>query len=127
MDTHEFSSTPDHAYIVGVFSVHAQADQAIEALKQAGFGEDTINLTEYEPSTAAEAEDLAQQTDDISQRMKNISQLTSVSARRIIVHVEAEGREQEAVDILVQHGSNNSDIPPGTELVHGSIMNSNDR
>ena len=44
------------------------------------------------------------------------------TATRFLVHVLAEGREQDAVGILADCGANNADIPPGTLLVHGSIV-----
>jgi rhodanese-related sulfurtransferase len=124
MERHEMLQTPDYTQIVGVFSEDTLAKQAIEALKQAGFGEETISLTEYRPSAEAEAANLAQQTDEVFQQMRTLSHLAPVSARRLLVHVQAAGRQQEAVDILVQHGADNSHIPPGAELVHGAIVRS---
>jgi len=45
--------------------------------------------------------------------------------KRLLVNVEADGKQQEAVGIMVNNGANNADIPPGTELVHGSLVSSN--
>ncbi len=101
-------TTTDYSNIVGVFRERAKADEAIEALKQAGFQEDLIHLTEYEPQTQDEKDSLP----------------GVASTTRYIVDVLAEGREQEVVGILTHHGSNNADLPPGTSLVHGAIIRS---
>ncbi|HEU0004144.1 MAG TPA: hypothetical protein VFQ36_24780 [Ktedonobacteraceae bacterium] len=105
MDTQE----QDFSDIVGVFRERSNADQAVDELKQAGFDGDQIELTEYELQGAVEA----------------ASPSLQASNKRIIVHVKAEGREQEAVGLLVQHGANNADIPAGTKLVHGVLTGSN--
>lgn len=99
----------DFSDIVGVFRERPNADQAVDELKQAGFEGDQIQLTEYELQGVVEAATPSLQA----------------SNKRIIVHVKAEGREQEAVGILVQHGANNADIPAGTKLVHGALTSSN--
>jgi hypothetical protein len=98
-------NTVDYSHIVGVFRDHSQADRAVEELKQAGIGEDQIEVTEYILRTTEEAESSARYN----------------ANTRIIVHVQAEGKEQGTVGILVQNGANNADIPPGTQLVHGSL------
>ncbi|HEX7735080.1 MAG TPA: hypothetical protein VF458_09455 [Ktedonobacteraceae bacterium] len=82
--------------IVGVFRSQAQAENAVSALKDADFTESQIFVTGYEGARA----------DD----------------RRIIVHVIAAGREQAAVGLLVHHGANNSDLPPGTEMVGDNLV-----
>lgn len=46
--------------------------------------------------------------------------------RRFLVHVLAVGKEQDAVEVLIRCGANNSDLPPGTALVRGSIINTNE-
>src|SRR6266480_243228 len=99
----------DYSHVVGVFREHSHAEQAIDKLKQIGIGEDQIQLTEYILHTAEE-------TDSSSRQESN---------KRLIVNVDANGKEQEAVGILVNNGANNADIPPGTELVHGSLVSSN--
>ncbi len=105
-------STTDYSDIVGVFRDRSKADQAIEGLKQAGMSEGQIHLIEFDPNPEVEAVEV----DSVSQH---------VSAKRFIVHVKAEGREQEAVGILVENGANNADLPPGTMLVHGTIVGAN--
>lgn len=99
-------NTVDYSHIVGVFRDRTRADRAVEELKQAGIGEDQIEVTEYILRTTEEAESSARYN----------------ANARIIVHVQAEGKEQGAVGILVQNGANNADIPPGTQLVRGSIV-----
>jgi hypothetical protein len=104
-------STTDFSDIIGVFRERSHADQAVDELKQAGFAEDEIQLTEYELGGAVEA------------LSTNPSLLPS--NERIVVLVKAPGKEQEAVGILVQHGANNADIPAGTALVHGTLVGTN--
>jgi len=95
-----------YSHMVGVFRERSNAEQALNEFKQAGFQE--TGLTVYDPHPAQEAVD--------SSRVD--------SGMRVLVQVLAEGREQEAVEILVSNGSNNSDLPPGTKLYHGSIIHS---
>src|SRR5712691_9886919 len=47
-------STTDFSDIVGVFRDRSQADEAVDELKQAGFADDEIQLTEYELQRAVE-------------------------------------------------------------------------
>src|SRR5260370_9386069 len=96
--------TSDQSDIVGVFRDRSGADHAIEELKQAGFKEDQVKLTFYIPQATEE--------------------FHSHADTRIIVTVQAEDREQDAVGILFNNGANNADLPPGTVLGHGSIISS---
>lgn len=82
--------------IVGIFRSRARVDDAVEALKEANFGEDQIDVTEYQ---GAHTENY-----------------------RLIVQVRASGRDHEAVGILVHHGANNSDLLPGTAMVRGNLV-----
>jgi hypothetical protein len=104
-------STTDFSDIVGVFRERSQADQAVDELKQSGFAEDEIQLTEYE----------------LQGELESLSPSPSLQSpnKRVIVHVRAPGKEQEAVGIMAQHGANNADIPAGTKLVHGTLVGSN--
>lgn len=86
----------DYEHTIGVFRIQEQAHDAIAALLQAGFERDHILVTDYHARRASDA--------------------------RVLVHVFAPDREQEAVNILVRHGANNSDIPPGTEIVKGDLI-----
>ena len=100
----------DYTHIVGVFRDHEQATQAIDALREAGIGGETVHLTEY---TMPEVQ---QDTDT------EIVPAPQSGKKRVLVHVRAEGREKEAVGILTKHGANNADIPVNTELVEGEIV-----
>jgi hypothetical protein len=102
-------NTAEYSHVVGVFRERSNAEQAIDKLKRIGIGEDQIQLTEYNLQNAEGASNLARQE----------------SNKRLIVNVEADGKEQEAVGIMVSNGANNADIPPGTMLVHGSLVDSN--
>lgn len=101
----EYAVHPEYSQIVGVFRDTSQAIAAIEELKRAHFAEEKIKLTEYDPHLSAEEE----------------SALLQGADRRFFVHVDAPGKEEEAVGILAHHGANNSDLPRGTELVHGRL------
>jgi hypothetical protein len=96
------NTNPSH--IVGVFRDHAKADHAIEELKQAGFREDQITSAVHSLQPAQEA-----QTPENS---------------RIVITVQAEGRDQQAFGILFNNGANNADLPPGMELRHSEIVGS---
>ena len=89
-------NTVDYAHVIGLFREQDQAKEAVAALKQVGIAEDQIHLTHYQ-----------------SVRPENT---------RVLVHVHAFGREQEAVNILTRHGANNADVPPGTALTHGDLV-----
>ena len=111
MDTTTNSGTHEdraYSYMVGVFRERTKAEQALSELQQAGFQE--TELTVYDPHPAEEPVDSSQVD----------------SGMRVLVHVLAEGREQEAVGILASHGANNSDLPFGTDLSHGSIIAASD-
>jgi len=97
-----------YSRMIGVFRERTNAEQALSELKQAGFQE--TELTVYNSHPAEEPVDSSQVD----------------SGMRVLVHVLAQGREQEAVGILVSHGANNSDLPFGTDLSQGSIIAAND-
>lgn len=96
--------TLDRSNIVGVFRDRSRADHAIDELKQAGFREDQVKVTLYSPQAAEESHGHADS--------------------RIIVTVQAEGREQDAIGILFNNGANNADLPPGTVLQDDAIISS---
>ena len=109
MDTTTNSGTNEdttYSHMVGMFRDRTNAEQALNELKQAGFRE--TELTMYDPHLAEEAVDSS----------------PADSGMRVLVQVLAEGREQEAVEILVSNGANNSDLPFGTKLSHGSLIGS---
>ena len=85
----------NYTHIIGVFRAQEQANAAVEALKQAQFADDCILVTDYHTEQATDT--------------------------RYVVHVMAPEREHEAVGILAHYGANNSDLPPGTEIVNGDL------
>jgi hypothetical protein len=94
----------EQSNIVGIFRDRFRADHALDELKQAGFKEDQVKVTFYSPQAA---EEFHRHADS-----------------RIIITVQAEGREQDAVGILMNNGANNADLPPGTVLQDDSIISS---
>ena len=102
-------NTTEYSRVVGVFRERSKAEQAIDKLKRIGIEEDQIQLTEYNLHNA-------EMISDLSRPETN---------KRLVLNVEADGKEQEAVGIMMNSGANNTDIPPGTELVHGSLISSN--
>ncbi len=118
MDTMDSMGTDTAKYsnIVGVFRDRTNADHAIEALKQAGIGENTIELTEYNPVGAEEEQGVPLVASGTSEKGDVMSLVESgMSAQRFLVHVRAEGREQEAVAILVSCGP--AGAQPNTRLL----------
>jgi hypothetical protein len=103
---HEFAAHPEFSHIVGVFREQAPAHEAALELREAGFGEDQLRLTEFDPQSLEGTENTPLHAADT----------------RFFVHVEARGREKEAVGILARHGANNADLPAGTELVNGKLV-----
>ena len=94
----------DPSPIVGVFRDHAKADQAIEELKRAGFGEGQIQSAVVSLQTVPE-----EQTPENT---------------RIIVTVKADGKDKQAFGILFNSGANNADLPPGISISDGKIVSS---
>src|SRR5260370_7553382 len=86
----------DPTPIVGVFREQTKADRAVEELKQAGFTEDQITSKVVSLQTVLE-----EQTPENT---------------RIIVTVNADGRDKQAFGILFSSGANNADLPPGMSL-----------
>jgi len=113
MDTTDTLDTAKYAHIVGVFRDRAKADQAVEALKQVGMSD--VELMVYDPQAAGVVE-----TSVDTSAVETATRLAT--ATRFLVHVLAEGREQDAVGLLADCGANNADLPPGTTLDHGSIV-----
>ena len=113
----DIMDTAKYAHIVGVFRDRAKADQAVEAIKQAGMS--AVELTVYDPQVAGVVD-----TPVDTRAVETAARLAT--ATRFLVHVLAEGREQDAVSILADCGANNADIPPGTLLVHGSIVSTDE-
>lgn len=101
--------TANPALIVGVFRDQVKANKAMDELKQGGFREDQIKSTAYNLNAVQEAQDSPELVAESS---------------RIVVTVMAEGRDEDAVGILVNNGANNADLPFGTILDHGTIVSS---
>ncbi len=108
MDTMDTLDTAKYARIVGVFRDRAKADQAVESLKQAGMSD--VELMVYDPQAAGVVE-----TSVDTSAVETATRLATASWRK-------GGREQDAVGLLADCGANNADLPPGTLLVHGSIV-----
>jgi hypothetical protein len=106
--------TSDHSTIVGVFREQAKADLAVEQLKQAGFREDQIQATVYNPNPDASTAE---------EEVEGVPQVVGAGrGSRFVVAVNAEGREHEALGVMVNNGANNSDIPSGMALEHGTLV-----
>lgn len=104
------NENPVYSNMVGVFRDRTQAEQAVEALKQAGIADEEPELEEY----------------GLHPEEGVVDSTRSESDRRYIVRVLAKGKEQDAVEILIRNGANNSDLPPGTALVRGSLVNTSE-
>lgn len=83
-------STTDHSTVMGTFNNRAQAEEAVTALKQAGFSDDLIGL--------AGREEVLEKTDT-----SDTSEKGPLTSDLIVVAVKAEGRQQEVLDILHRH------------------------
>lgn len=100
--------------IVGVFRDRARASLAEEQLKQAGFSEDQIQAYAYNPTPKTGTEE----------EIENGPHIPGVGGEsRFVVAVNAYGREHEAVGVMVRNGANNSDLPPGMMIEHGTLVN----
>src|SRR5215470_11700480 len=129
MDTTDTTDTAQYAHIVGVFRDRARADKAVEALKQAAMS--AVDLTVYDPQAAGVVDTPVDAGEasamDTSVATSVVETATRIAtATRFLVHVLAEGREQGAVGILAACGANNADLPPGTMLVHGTIVSADE-
>lgn len=90
--------------VAGAFKNRADADHAIQELKQAGFRDDQIKASAYNLNATPEVHDAVELQSENSW---------------IIVTVMAENRNQDAASIFVHNGANNADLPPGIELDQG--------
>lgn len=107
-------SDSDRSTMVGVFEVQAQAEQAVHDLRSAGFSDDQIHLVVHRaPGTG---EEIISDERRIAAGESRTDEAPGIftgkpDVTRTVVTVQAEGREQEALGILLLHGANNADIP----------------
>lgn len=102
------------ATIIGVFKIQAQAEQAVNELHSSGFSDEQIHLAVYHAPGVAEdlitdakrAEAGEGRTTETPGPVTGTSEVT-----RTVVTVNAEGKAEEALAILLRHGANNADIP----------------
>jgi hypothetical protein len=115
----------DRSAVVGVFEDQAQAEQAVNELRSAGFGDDQVNLVVYRAPGPGEEiisdekriEAGEGRTDEAPGIFKEKPEVT-----RTVVTVKAEGREQEALTILHRNGANNANIPAALEAELAPIL-----
>ncbi len=100
-----YEEHPQYSHIVGVFRDQSQAAQALEDLRLAGIEEDHIQFGEYHPETSESHLPIADEVHALG-----------------LHDTGKPEREQEVVGILAQHGANNADVPPGTELIQGFLV-----
>ena len=112
----------DRSTMVGVFEDQAQAEQAVNELRSAGFSDDQINMEVHSAKTPGE--DIVtdeQQTQTEAEEETTAAELIQSVLRlkpevtRTVVTVQATGREQEALAILHRNGANNANIPDPLE------------
>ncbi len=93
--------------VAGIFRDQAKADRAILELQHAGWNADQIKATGYNLNNLQETHNSVE---------------VQPESNRIVVTVRAEDRTREAVNILVNNGANNSDLPPGIMLDQGILI-----
>lgn len=84
--------TTPQTNVVGVFEDTERADQAVAALRQAGFGEDQLVTT-----TREEAGDVATAAEGRPREVE--------APGRIVVTVQADQRHAEVASVLHRHGA----------------------
>lgn len=100
----------DRSIIAGVFRDHARADHAVEQLKQAGFSEEQCSSTVYSLGSGGKV-------------IAAVEHAPGTRESRFVVAVHhADGREGEALSILLRNGANNTDLLPGIALVNGVLV-----
>ncbi len=107
-----------HSTIVAdVFTQTTQAQRALEALKQAGFGYDQIGIA----MQGHEGIDLFNDLLNLGLSHEQANYYSQeVKAGRIVVSVRPDGREQEAHNIMLRSGSANTDastVAPQTDII----------
>jgi hypothetical protein len=115
----------DRSTMVGVFEVQAQAEQAVHELRSAGFSEDQIHLVVHRaPGTGEEIITDEKRTAAGESRTIEAPGIFTgkPDVTRTVVTVQAEGREQEALGILLRHGANNADILEALQAELASLL-----
>ena len=110
-------ATTQRSLLIGVFTERGQADVAIEELQQAGFSTDLLSLSQRRGVLAGGIKNLFSklrgQEESIVDELKRLG-LTEEEAQyyqneldagRIIVTVQADGRQEEARSILESNGA----------------------
>ena len=117
----------DRSTMVGVFEVQAQAEQAVNELRSAGFSDDQIHLVVHRaPGTG---EDIITEEKRMEAGDRRTDEAPGIftgkpEVTRTVVTVQAEGREQEVVAILDRHGANNANIPDALEAELAPLLGS---
>ena len=115
----------DRSTMVGVFEVQAQAEQARNELHSAGFSDDQIHLVVHRaPGTGEEIISDEKRIEAGESRTDEAPGIFTgqPDVTRTVVTVQAEGREQEALGILLRHGANNADIPEALQAELAPIL-----
>lgn len=112
--------------VAGVFEDQAQAEQAVNELRSAGFSDDHINLAVHSAPVAGEDlisdEKRIEAGESTAEEAPGIFKKAEVT--RTVVTVKAEGREQEALTILHRNGANNANIPDALEAELAPLLGS---
>ena len=115
----------DRSTMVGLFEIQALAEQAVNELRSAGFSDDQVNLVVYR--APGMGEDIVNDERRIEAGERRTIESPGVftgkpEVTRTVVTVKAEGREQEALEILLRNGANNSNIPSALEAELAPIL-----
>lgn len=122
--------TESHSTVVGVFEARAQADQAVEELRQAGFRDEQVRIAQQAPaeeggkappSKGRDAGFLESIGDFFKKLFGSVEEAGHYEgeyhAGRAVVTVKAEGRSADAWSILQRHGAYNRANPRAATTV----------
>jgi len=110
-------ATTQRSLVVGVFTDRGQADVAIEELQQAGFNSDLLTLSHQPGALAGGLKNLFSklrgQEESIVDELKRLGvpeeeaqyYQNELDAGRIVVTVQADGRQEEVRSILERNGA----------------------
>ena len=120
-------ATTQRSLIVGIFTDSVQADLAIDQLQQEGFNSDLLSLTHQQGGRAGGVKNLfskhSEQQGSIVDELKSLgiaeeearSYQNELDAGRVIITVQADGRQQEAREILESNGAYDIHTHPETK------------